>query len=604
VRPRILSGGAVPRGAFAAAYSLTHPNHTLPTMPNARRWSRTLGRTLLLAALTAAGACRGDSGEKGAAAAGGADEGTPERGGTAILAEIAEMNKPLPFLYETGIDSDLIDIMFMPLLRGGWRDGRQVFMTADESPMALARRWEYVGPDSTGIRYHMRSDVKWSDGRPVTARDVVWTYDMVRDPKVASPRSDQVEQMDSVVAQDDSTVTFYFKRRYPDMLFHSGLPISPRHPFEGSDPAQIRTHPAMVDPSGRLPVSGAFRVGRWDRTQQVVLVPNPHFRPEPRLDQIVVRFIPEATTRLTELLRGAVDFMRPVPHDKIAEVRSRAPNVRFEREEKRFFDFIGYNPKVEPFGDRDVRLALGLAIDVPGILKGLNMQDYAVAAGGPYSPIFRELYDPRQQAPLRNDPARARQILESKGWQDADGDGVREKNGKPLRFTLLINAGNPRKEAVAQIVQQQWKQVGVDAKIQMLEFNTFWDRQMQKKFDAVVGNWGVGLSPDIVQLWGKDAPLNFVSYDNPRTFALFEQAQAQPTEQQALPYWRAAAAQIVADQPYTFLYYFDQVDGVSSRLRGMRIDTYGAFQNSWEWWIPRSQQGAQAAPRRDTTPAR
>lgn len=565
-------------------------------MRHAQSRVRRAAFALTVAALAAG--CGGDrAGEAGAAGDGTAGEARQEadRGGTAIMAEISDIDKPLSFVYEGIVDADMTDMMYMPLLRGAWRDGRLSNLTADENPMALARRWEYAGPDSAAIRFHLRSDLRWSDGQPLTARDVVWTYDMIRDPRVASPRQDYLQQLDSVAAENDSTVVFHYKRRYPEMLFHASIPVAPRHVFEGSDPAQIRTHPRLLNPeNGNLVVSGPFMIGSWRKGQQVTLVPNPHFPVRPNLDQIVVRVIPEATTRLVELQTGNVDFARPIPHDQIPRLRREAPQVRFETEEKRYYDLIAYHPGAVggAFGDPEIRRAMSLGIDVPGIIRALQMEEFAVPAAGPYSPIFRDLQDPERLPPLRHDPEEAKRILESKGWRDTDGDGVREKDGRPFRFTLLTNSGNQRKADVQQIVQQQLKQIGVDVRLQQMEFNTMQSRVLDKNFEAVLWGWGVGLSPDISDLWGKDSPQNFVSYENPRMTRLFEQALAQPTEEQAAPYWRAAAAEIVKDQPYTFLYFFDQVDGVRDRLRGMKIDTYGAYQNSWEWWIPKEQQRA------------
>ncbi|MDQ3389032.1 MAG: ABC transporter substrate-binding protein, partial [Gemmatimonadota bacterium] len=199
-----------------------------------------------------------------------------------------------------------------------------------------------------------------------------------------------------------------------------------------------------------------------------------------------------------------------------------------------------------------------------------------------------------------HDSARAREILASKGWRDTDGDGVLDRNGVPFRFTLILNTGNPRKADAAQIIQQQWRRIGVDARIQLMEFNTFWDRQMNRTFQASFGNWGVGLSPDLSEVWGPDTPLNFVSFNDPEVTALMQRAQAQPTEALANPLWKQAAQRIVDAQPYTWLYFFDQVDGVNQRLRGMKIDTFGAYQNPWEWWIPTAEQTANPALVKDS----
>jgi peptide/nickel transport system substrate-binding protein len=568
-------------------------------------------RRLPLAVLTFALLAAGCPGDRAPGVA--IDEfGEPVPGGTAITIELADISKPYPPVYESSGDGNVLNMMYMSLTRGAWRDGRLVYMPADESPMALARSWELTGPDSTSLRYHMRSDVLWSDGTPVTAHDVVWTYDLVADEAVASPRQDYAQRIRAVEAEDDSTVVFHFNQRYPEMLFYSNLPIGARRPFEGADPAQIRNHPALVNPErGALPVSGPYMIGSWDRGSRVTMVRNPHFQPAGFLDQVVIRVIPEETTRLVEFQTARADMLRPVPTEQVENLRRRVTGVQIEREEGRTYDYIAYNPLTfEPFADRDVRLALGLAIDARGLISALQLDDFAVPAGGPYSPIFADLYDPERHAPLPHDPERAVGILREKGWAPGP-DGILTRGGQPFRFTLVTNAGNQRRIDAMQIVQQQWRRIGIDARLQTMETNTFFERMREKRFEAALAGWSVGLSPDLSALWDRESPFNFVSYDNPATFQLFDQARAVTTEEEANRYWRQAAAQIIEDRPYTWLYYRDEVVAVAERLRGAHIDTYSAYQNVWEWWIPAEMQrggraGAAAAPApaQADTPAR
>lgn len=556
-----------------------------------------IGAGLILTGVLALAACGDRDAETGVTS----ESTEAERGGTAIVVESADMGTPMPLVAGTALDVNLaFDVLNMELVRGEWEDGELVHRTADQNPMAIARRYEYVGPDSAALRFHMRSDLRWSDGQPLTARDVVFSYELLDDPALASPRQDYVEHLDSIVAENDSTVTFYFARPYPEMLAHSTFAPVPEHIFRDVDPANLRTHPTLLDPTGgKLVTSGPWMIGQWVKGQRVTLVPNPHFQPRPNLDQIVFRVVPELTTRMVELQTGNVDMVTALnAFDQLPALRAQTPDVSIAREEKRFFDYIGYNPRAHPaFADPEIRRALGMAIDVPTMLTALRMEDYAVQGGGPYAPIMKQ-HDPQLTPPLSYDPERARQILESKGWRDADGDGVRESNGRPLRFTLLINSGNQRRADAAQIIQQQWRQVGVDAELQTMEFNTVFQRMLRKEYDAVMGTWGVNLSPDLTQMWGPEAPFNITGYRDPEVTALFERALAQRTKEAANPFWKQAAAKIAEDQPYTWLFYFDQVDALSPRLRGTKIDTYGPYQNTWDWWIPQSMQRG-AAP---TTP--
>lgn len=561
-----------------------------------------LRRLFLALPLVALAACA-DSDDAPEAVA----SGEPEPGGTVVIAEAADLGIPSPIVAQTELDGNLSsDVMYMALLRGRWEDGRLAYGTADESPMALARSYEYVGPDSTAIRFHMRSDRRWSDGAPITAEDVAFTYGMIQESELASPRSDVVAQIDSVVAENDSTVLFQFRSRYADMLFHSAVGIIPAHVFEGTEPAAFRSHPALQNPAGNLVVSGPFMIGEWRKGQQITMVPNPHFRPRPHLERIVFRIIPESTTRLAELRTGAVDFVKGVPFDQIPSLREQAPHVGFEFERQRNYDYIAYGDQEFPaFADPEIRRALGLAIDVPRMIEGLQMGEFAEPAGGPYAPIFSDLYDPNRTPPLEFAPDRARQILEAKGWVDEDGDGIREKDGTPFRFTLVTNSGNQRRADAAQIVQRQWRAVGVQADIRTLEFNTFFTNLVEHSYEAALGGWIVALSPDITQLFASDGGYNITGFSDPEADSLFRRALEQPTPETAAPYWRRAAAQVVEGQPYTWLYFLDTVDAVNERLRGATIDTYGPLQNTWEWWIPRASQrgGGATRPAGDTAAA-
>lgn len=553
--------------------------------------------TSLLAAFALFAGCGGDSGG-GATGDGG---GPPVDGGTVVIAEAGDLNQPLAIISEGGLGSNLQDVLYMTLLRGAWRDGRLVYLAADESPMALARSYEYTGADSASLRYHMRSDARWSDGEPITAADVAFTYEMLRNPAVASPRQDYTENIQSIEVEDDSTVVFHFQRRYPEMRFHSGHGIIPRHIYVDVPPENIRTHNSVLEPAnGNLVVSGAYLIGSWTRGQQVVLERNPHFAPRGHLDRIVFRIIPEMTTRLVELQTGSVDWVQAVSFDQIPGLKlQRAQTFRFEREEKRFYDYVAYNPTEFPaFADVNVRRALGLAINVPGLLAALQMADYAVPASGPYPPIFADLYDPEAMPPLKHNPAEAKRLLTAAGWTDSDGDGIIDRDGVPFRFTLITNTGNQRRADVSQILQRQWRDIGVDATLRSIEFTTFMQMLTTHDFQAAVGGWGVGLSADLTGMWGLGSPFNIVSYSNPDAQDLFRQALSQPTDEAAAPHWRAAAAQVIEDQPYTWLYYMDQVDVINDRVKDTVVNTFGPYQNAWDWWIPldgRRQAGPAAA---------
>jgi peptide/nickel transport system substrate-binding protein len=511
--------------------------------------------------------------------------GGPAAGGQVVLAEQADLDRPHPLVSESVLDAQLNTMLYRPLLAPSWEDGELIFSTADENPLALARSYEFFGPDSASLRYHLRSDVRWSDGLPVTAHDAVWTLKTRGIPEVASPRFDYNREITEVVAEDDSTLVIHFTRRYPAIFYHTAGEIAPRHVYEGHDVSQLRSHPALTNPVQSLVTNGPFRLAQWRQGQEVVLERSPDFEPQPHLERIVIRIIPEETTRIIELQTGNVD-MTQLPHHIVPELRELG-GIRIEAVDQRAYEYIAWNSRAHAFlADPEVRRALGLAIDVPALIEALEMEDFAVPAGGPYPQIFRLLYDEESQAPLPYDPAEASRILAEKGWAPGP-DGILRKDGERFSFEVLTNAENRRRVDVAQILQAQWRRIGIEAELQTMEFNTVTARSRERDFEARIGGWNVGLSPSFIsELWGDPSQqYNDTSYDNPELRRLFDLAIAQPTDQAAAPYWSEAAGIIVRDQPYTFLYYYDLPYGIRDRLRGTLVNTLGQYQRPWEWYI-------------------
>lgn len=501
--------------------------------------------------------------------------------GTLVIAELGGVGTLLPLVEQNALDAEINDLLYLGLNSGRWEDGELRYVA---DALSLAERWE-IAPESTTVTYALRPGAVWSDGTPITAEDVTFSYGLARDTLVASTYSYLWANLDSVVARDPRTVAFFFKKRNPDLLFASGgLNIIPRHIYADADRATLRSHPRVVDPvNGNLVVSGPFTVGAWEKGSQITLVPNPRaFTVRPAVARVVFRVIPEQSTRLIELENGSVHVTWPIPFERAAAIEA-DPRLRIEHVQARFYDFVAWNPATVPaFADPAVRRALSLAIDREAILDALDMGASATAAGGPYPPIFRALRDTAiRPDPYAPDSARA--ILRRRGFADSNGDGILEKEGRPFRFTLATNSGNARRESVLQLLQAQLRRVGVDVQIRALESNTFWDGFYGRRYEAAVAGWSVGLSPDLTPFFYPGQPLNVTGYDSPRVTARIDSALSQATEDAAAEYWRRAARAVVEDRPYAWLYYYDGLVGVNERVRNARINTYGVYQNLYEW---------------------
>ncbi len=504
--------------------------------------------------------------------------------GPLVIGETTDVGVLLPTVETSAFDAEINSQLYLGLNSARWESGSIEYLIDERS---LAERWQ-LGPDSTTLHYDLRSDAVWSDGQPIDAGDVVFTYELIRRPEIASPHIDSWEHLDSVVALGDRRVAFYFDRRYPGMLFDTGVGIIPEHALAGAatDNATLAGHAALADPAGNLVVSGPYQVAEWSRGERLVLESNPTaFTPGPVIDTVIFRFLPDQVTRLIELENGMIDLARSIPMTRAEELSADA-RLRIETIDDRFYDYIAWNPaRIEPFADREVRRALSLAIDRQAIIDALGITPFASPAAGPYPPIFSKVADPSLEPdPHLADSARA--ILASRGWSDTDGDDILDKDGRPFRFTLLTQAGNQRRSSAAQVIQAGYAEIGVDMEIRLVEFNTLLGLIFETRdFEAVLLGWQVALEPNYLvgQFWPPDHPFNITGYASSVLDELIPAAQDAATADEAAPIWREAARVIADDRPYAFLWFFDEAVAVNERVKGTRIDTYGLYQNLYQW---------------------
>ena len=510
----------------------------------------------------------------------------PEPGGTLVVGYQADLDGFNPVVQSSDLGGQILDFLF-PLLLMPTFDGALGYEPH------LAREWSF-SEDGLTLTLVLRDDVAWSDGAPITAADVTFTLDLVRDEAVGSPYHSQVEHVADVSAADDHTVEIRFDHAYDrtTMLSHAvGCPIVPHHALEDVPRTDLRG--AAFDAA---PVTaGAFRLDRWDRNQEVVLVRDEGERPTPpaHLGRVVFRIIPEYTTRLVELGNGTIDVLPGLQVEDVARLREEHPEIEVARRGKRFLDYIAWNLADDRFADVRVRRAMAHAIDVDALIATLlsaGGETYASRAVGSVSPELKGVGQPDIE-PLAHDPAAARQLLAEAGWTDTDGDGVVDREGAPLSFTLSTNAGNPRREQAQLILQDQLRQVGVDVKIDRLEGNVFYERLREHKFEAALAGWGSSLFVDPSRKWGSGAVYNYPSYSNPRVDELIAEGTATTDPAAAQRCWLELQQQVYADQPYCFLYWREELVAVHSRVRDAGISTLWLFEDLHAWWIPKAEQG-------------
>jgi peptide/nickel transport system substrate-binding protein len=482
----------------------------------------------------------------------------------------------------------------------------------------LARSWESAN-QFRDIVFHLRPDARWTDGKPVTARDVQLTFDLYGDPDVASVRQASVENLmrtggkldmrKSVEVRDDSTVVFHFARAYPGQLFDAGLPILPAHILENLSRKDLRTHPVNRSPIG----FGPFSLARWTPLQEIVLQSDPgSVVPYPaKLSQLVFRIIPDYRTRLSQLESGEVDLvsgLRPEDADRL--IRD-VPSVGIVSTPGRDYDFLGWNnvdtetaagpagATIRPhklFGSSNVRRALTMAINRDELAHAYLGRHGRVAFGG-ISPLFTWAYNDTLK-PLPFDPRRSKDLLEREGWKDTDGDGILDRNKVRFSFVLKVPAGNQLRTVVAAAVQQQLRQVKIEMRIEQVERSTFWQEVTTRKYDAWLAGFSVPLHMQLDDLWGSDLrkyTFNLTGFRNARIDKILAAARTLKAETDGASLWKEFQTIVHEEQPCTFLYWINSIVAVNKRVRSTRIGVLGTTHQAWEWHLDEAGQERAAA---------
>lgn len=450
----------------------------------------------------------------------------------------------------------------------------------------LAESWELQG--DTAIVFRLRGDVRWHDGRQVTAHDVEFTFDMAKTPETASLLGSAflAEVADAEVI-DSLTVRFRFNRPHAQALEDFWWAPMPRHLLEGIPPAELRNAPFNRSPVG----SGPFRLAEWLANDRLVLERNPDFPTglggPAASARVVIRIIPEASTMLTELFTGGIHVDIDVTPQQTASIEQR-DDLRLYAFPGRTVYYVGWNNARAPFDDPRVRRALALAMNRQEIIDALLAGHGALASSTipPWHPLH-----PSDVQPLPFDTTAAAALLDEAGWSDGNGDGTRENaRGEPLRFTLMAS-DDPIRRSVVEVLQSQLARVGAQVDIRIIEFQTMLQQHRNRDFDAVFTNWVIDnfqvASSPFSLFHSSQADIersgNRSSVRDPELDRLIASGAAATDEDEQRRIWRAFTERLQQEQPVTFMFWIEELAASSTRLQGVEMDPRGEFMTIREW---------------------
>lgn len=538
---------------------------------------RTFGLALTLLPLL--GACR--SGEDDAAHA--------PVGGTLVISSVADADLLLPPVALTGTALQVVDAVFERLLQPSIDSSGALTLAP-----GLATRWSYTS-DSTAVDFTLDEKAHWHDGTPVTASDVRFTFDAYRDSTVGSPSRDVLQNIDSVQIRDAHTVRFWFAARDRRALERSGteLRILPQHLLDKVPRTDWRTSDYARSPVG----SGRFRFVSWQAGGRIeVEADTGNHRGRPRLDRVVWSIAPDPAAAILRLRTGDADFLENVRPDAVPELAA-VPDVKVVRSAGLAYGYLQWNllaPRRNDvphpvLGDRQVRVALAHAIDREAVVR-MVFDSLARVALGPLTRLQLAAMSAadRQLPALAFDTAVASRLLDSTGWS-RNGNGIRMRNGRPLSFTILVPASSTPRVRLATLMLPMFKAIGVDARLESLEFPAFMGRLAAGDFDAAVMAIGADIDPSgISGVWGSGAARpnggpNFGSYRSAPFDAAVARASATINPHDAQQAMLEAYRIILDDAPALWLFEPYTVSAMRRDITpvGIRPDAWWSQLADW-----------------------
>ncbi|CAN4270098.1 DdpA ABC-type dipeptide transport system, periplasmic component [Methylophilaceae bacterium] len=452
----------------------------------------------------------------------------------------------------------------------------------------LAQSWE-VSSNQRTITFHLKPNLKWSDQRPLTSADVLFTWQKVTNDNTRTPYGSDFKLVSKAETPDAQTFRVTYAVPYaPALDTWAGLHILPKHLLQDQD---INNTAFARHPVG----SHYYKLSDWKNGQYLKLSRNPYAsQGQANIEHLLSRIIPDKAAQFLELSADNIDSMalNPIQYARIFPSRADlSKNIGLYKELGNSYSYMGFNLKRKPFDDVRVRQAINYAIDkqeiIDGVLLGLGEP-----VASPYKPGTRWSNPSLQPYPY--DPIKARALLREAGFADTNGDGILEKDGKPFSFEILTNQ-NKEREMTAVLIQRRLKEVGIEVNIRVLEWASFLGRFIKpKQFDAVVLGWSLSLDPDQYGIWhsSQQAPgqFNFISYSNPQADKLLEAGRIELNPDKRMKIYHAFSKILLEDSPVIYLSAGYGLSAIHKRVKGISnpAPAAGIGHNTYEWYIPKA----------------
>ncbi len=515
------------------------------------------------------------------------------RAGTIVIVTGEQATVPVPTLIEGAADTranqELADQLFLRLAVR--KPGRA---TSDEKGYEpqLARSWSRR--DSLTLVFDLDPRARWHDGVPVTARDVVFTFRRARDPEIAPSLAALLRHISDVRAEGDHRVVITFHDVYGEQFFDATYYVQPvpAHLLASLAPEAIAGSPFVHAPVG----DGPYRWVRAVPGETVELAAEPDFfLGRPGLSRVIFRTASDPAARMNLLLSGEADAMMSVVPPMSNRARlERTGDFRLVTTPS---DLLGYflfnfrNPsdtsREHPIlADARVRQAITLALD----RHAMAISQFGPYSVVPYGPVSQMLWLGRvsPKAPRQN-VARAGTLLRQAGWQDSDGDGTLDRNGRPLALSIIVPSSSSMRRDISVMAQEELRQVGIRLDVLVLERSVWQERFVSGRFDISFGAMRQVPTPSgLTSSWTCAGASNVSHYCDPTVDSLL--ASAILTQGDAAPIYVKALNRLEQDAPASFLYAPLEVIALHRRYDDVELRDGSPWLMLWHWRVRRGQE--------------
>ncbi|MCZ6747968.1 MAG: ABC transporter substrate-binding protein [SAR324 cluster bacterium] len=464
----------------------------------------------------------------------------------------------------------------------------------------IAKRWE-ISADNKVFTFYIDPEARWQDGKPVTAEDVKFSFDVLFHEKLKyrAKWMSYYGNVEKAEVVDPRTVRFTVKNdHFHNFINVASLRILPKHGFDPDDPNETVL---AKEPMG----SGPYRFSEWKKGNSISLRRHgaywgaglPQNLGRHNQELLLFKVIPTDKVALESFKKGDLEFLGLTPEQWVKEtsgeefgegIDSGARLIKLDVQNRapRSYSYVGYNPESPYFGDKRVRRAMSHLFDRDEIIDKFfhGLRDKAV---GPFEVNSR--YSSAKVEAIEFSIPKAIGLLEEAGWRDTDDDQIVDKDGRPFRFTVMLADASEVGLKVLTLTKENMRKAGVVLEIKPVDWTSLLQLIDELKYDAVMLGWSRGQFPDPTALWhSKNAMaggLNLVRYRNPEVDKLIDAGVKTIPDEERIELFRRVHQLIFDDQPYTFLVETSHtLIGFNSKF-GMVKAWYNYDLGTSYWWV-------------------